>query len=134
VSDNVEFIANNSVFTSTVPGNSGSGTITDQVINPGKTLVFKINGISTEPVLSLSNFNATVPGPLPAAGAATAFGYSRRLRRRIQGKRPGGSCPPLQPAHPAAYLNLTTASLKSVPVSFSYASQTIVTDRSNMAA
>ncbi|MFN4867130.1 MAG: hypothetical protein ACK5GZ_12540 [Cyanobium sp.] len=25
-----------------------------------------------------------VPGPLPVLGAAAAFGYSRRLRRRIQ--------------------------------------------------
>jgi len=104
-------------------------------IASNQRLVFKIYSESTVGTLSITNFSYTeAPGPLPAAGAATAFGYSRRLRRRIQGKRPGGPCPPLQPAHPAAYLNLTTASLKSVPISFSYASQTIVTDRSNMAA
>ncbi|MCP9797838.1 hypothetical protein [Cyanobium sp. Lug-B] len=28
---------------------------------------------------------STVPGPLPLLGAAACFGYSRRLRRRIQG-------------------------------------------------
>jgi hypothetical protein len=28
-----------------------------------------------------------VPGPLPLLGAATAFGYSRKLRRRINGAR-----------------------------------------------
>jgi hypothetical protein len=27
-----------------------------------------------------------VPGPLPVLGAGAAFGYSRRLRRRILGK------------------------------------------------
>lgn len=30
-------------------------------------------------------FSADVPGPLPALGAAAAFGWSRRLRKRIQG-------------------------------------------------
>lgn len=30
----------------------------------------------------------SVPGPLPLAGAATAFAYSRRLRNRIKGRKP----------------------------------------------
>ena len=31
---------------------------------------------------------ASVPGPLPLMGAATAFGFSRRLRSRIAAARP----------------------------------------------
>ena len=31
---------------------------------------------------------ASVPGPLPLMGAATAFGFSRRLRTRIAASRP----------------------------------------------
>ncbi|MCP9902222.1 hypothetical protein KBZ12_16820 [Cyanobium sp. Cruz CV13-4-11] len=31
---------------------------------------------------------ASVPGPLPPMGAATAFGFSRRLRSRIAAARP----------------------------------------------
>jgi hypothetical protein len=31
---------------------------------------------------------ASVPGPLPALGAAAAFGYSRKLRKRIHNGRP----------------------------------------------
>ena len=33
---------------------------------------------------------ASVPGPLPLMGAATAFGFSRRLRSRIAAARPRG--------------------------------------------
>jgi hypothetical protein len=32
---------------------------------------------------TISNFNVAVPGPLPLFGAAAAFGYSRKLRKRI---------------------------------------------------
>jgi hypothetical protein len=36
------------------------------------------------------------PGPLPLFGAAAAFGFSRKLRKRIQGARlPIGSSQPL---------------------------------------
>jgi len=34
---------------------------------------------------------AAVPGPLPALGAAAAFGYSRKLRKRIKGSTKIGS-------------------------------------------
>jgi hypothetical protein len=38
---------------------------------------------------------ASAPGPLPLFGAAAAFGFSRKLRKRIQGARlPIGSCQP----------------------------------------
>lgn len=39
---------------------------------------------------------APVPGPLPLFGAAAAFGFSRKLRKRIQESRlTDGSCQPL---------------------------------------
>jgi hypothetical protein len=36
---------------------------------------------------SRSVVSSSVPGPLPLLGAAAAFGYSRKLRKRIQGSR-----------------------------------------------
>ncbi len=42
---------------------------TDNVVGPG--------------IATISNFSAPVPGPLPLLGVGAAFGYSRRLRRRI---------------------------------------------------
>ena len=37
--------------------------------------------------LTVNQVNQQVPGPLPVLGAATAFGISRRLRRRIASSR-----------------------------------------------
>ncbi|MFM7269843.1 MAG: hypothetical protein ACKOZT_14895 [Cyanobium sp.] len=37
---------------------------------------------------SLCTAPAAVPGPLPLFGAGAAFGFSRRLRKRIQAARP----------------------------------------------
>ena len=33
---------------------------------------------------------AQVPGPLPVVGLGVAFGYSRRLRERINRRKPSG--------------------------------------------
>jgi len=35
-------------------------------------------------ITTVSNFAYNVPGPLPVFGAATAFGYSRRLRKKLR--------------------------------------------------
>lgn len=90
---------------------------------PGEIIEFSITNTSNYEGLKvdITNFNA-VPAPLPAAGAATAFGYSRRLRRRIKGQRPKGSCPPVTPPHPSLYLNLAPVAVQALPVSFSYTS------------
>ena len=41
--------------------------------------------VATEGGLSIAQLPSTpVPGPLPVAGAATAFGFSRKLRRRLR--------------------------------------------------
>lgn len=94
-------------------------------ISPGETLFFTtVVPSSSDPStqLSITEFNYAVPSPLPATGAAAAFGYSRRLRRRIKGKPVIGSRPkPRTPAHPVAYLNLAPGNLQSLPLSFSYA-------------
>lgn len=70
--------------------------------------------------LSISNFRANnaVPGPLPAAGAASAFSISRRLRRRVRGEVP--SRKRRQAPHPATYLNLSTTEVLTLPLSFTY--------------
>lgn len=87
------------------------------------SLYFIVENVSEFGDLTISNFSASqVPAPLPAAGAATAFGYSRRLRRRIKGVRPAGSNKATVPSHPSVYLNLSPCKLPSLPVSFSYGS------------
>lgn len=50
---------------------------TDNTGGPG------IATISNFAAPTISNFAAPVPGPLPLLGVGAAFGYSRRLRRRI---------------------------------------------------
>jgi len=112
-------------------GTNNSPLISDVKVATGQSISFRvdINDINSGPIeFQITNFNAQVPAPLPAAGAATAFGYSRRLRRRIKGQPPAGSCPPVLPAHPSAYLNLAPSALKSVPLTFSYASRPAVPD------
>lgn len=43
----------------------------------------------------VSPVSTPAPGPLPALGAAAAYGFSRQLRKRIQGRFPAGSALPL---------------------------------------
>jgi hypothetical protein len=59
---------------------SYSGTIASLGLTPG-TYTWTW-GASEDQKLTI---NVEAPGPLPALGAATAFGWSRRLRRRIRG-------------------------------------------------
>jgi hypothetical protein len=45
-------------------------------------------GATEDGIHNISNdYSQTVPGPVPVLGAGVAFGFSRRLRRRIQGDR-----------------------------------------------
>lgn len=64
-----------------------SGNKVTGVLQAGATFDFLLRGSSSgsEPAtLTITNFNAPpVPGPLPVLGAAAAFGWSRRLRRRV---------------------------------------------------
>jgi hypothetical protein len=83
-----------------------------ELVGGYQSIVFTVGApfISTGANLAISEFNYAVPTPLPATGAAAAFGYSRRLRRRIKGQRPDGTLPPpVIPAHPspAAELSLS---------------------------
>lgn len=71
----------------------GSGAVASFVWDPGDTLTFsvqQVNDASWAGTLSISSFSsqdytspASVPAPLPLAGAASAFAWSRSLCRRI---------------------------------------------------
>lgn len=53
-------------------------------------------GISVNYAQATLHVTSPVPAPLPAFGAAAAFGFSRKLRKRIQASRvPAGSRQPL---------------------------------------
>lgn len=97
--------------------------VDNKLVKDGESITFSVIVPTTKSAagLDISGFNAQVPAPLPATGAAAAFGYSRRLRRRIKGI-PGSSSrrQSRTPAHPAAYLNLAPAALQSLPLSFHY--------------
>jgi len=73
------------VFTSTqltsptpTPGQLGSGDYT-----------FWIQQLSGDSRYTMTVQSQSVPGPLPVVGAAAAFGWSRRLRRRLRGQSRG---------------------------------------------
>jgi hypothetical protein len=85
-----------------------------------ETLTFKVSSVDGYGNLSLNNFGYSVPGPLPAAGAASAIGISRRLRRRIKTVLKPRSSKHLLPSDPGAYLNLSASPQHAIPASFSY--------------
>lgn len=92
------------------------------LVAPNQYISFSISvpGGSDPADLQISNFNYAVPGPLPATGAATAFGFSRRMRRRIKGELPPGYRKRSASTHPSSYLNLSPSSLHGLPATFSY--------------
>ncbi len=64
-------------------GNQNS--INPELASPGSLITnFDINASSTNTLLFTAASPASVPGPLPLFGAGAAFGWSRRLRRRIK--------------------------------------------------
>ena len=102
----------------------GANNISPVYVAAGQNFSFRItiSGTASVGSFEVSNFSA-VPGPLPAAGAATAFGYSRRLRRRIKGELPAPARGRSAPPHPSSYLDLNARALQSLPLSFSYGSR-----------
>jgi hypothetical protein len=79
--------------------NGDSGSITSLPLATGDSFGFRVatsDNVGELGVFSISNFNAmpfsppstNVPGPLPLAGGAAAFAFSRRLRRRCRRSRP----------------------------------------------
>jgi len=78
-----------SVAASYTTTGSGSG-----VVSPGNTFGFRLASTITgdffqDSVATITNFKfdavyTDVPGPLPVAGAAAGFAWSRRLRRRLK--------------------------------------------------
>ncbi len=82
--------ANNaSVSGQTVTGTGGSNSANDgfvvQMLGTYSTINFAYNNttVSVQSVAFTTGANQ-VPGPLPLMGAGVAFGFSRRLRRRIK--------------------------------------------------
>jgi hypothetical protein len=74
-----------------------SGSVSNISLAPFETFGFRVSttdNIGDFGVLSITNFTATptnaseVPAPLPLAGAAAGFSWSRRLRRRSLALRP----------------------------------------------
>jgi hypothetical protein len=57
-------------------------------------IVFEV-GFRSRPSFNLVPTATSVPGPLPVFGAAAAFGYSRRLRKRVKGSSNAFSAAPL---------------------------------------
>ncbi len=97
-------------------------------ISPQWSLGFKVTapiGQNGAVYLEISQFNG-VPAPLPAAGAASVFAVSRRLRGRCRGievRCSGRPSPPPASAYLTRTLNLPGDALGGLPVSFSYGPQ-----------
>jgi hypothetical protein len=73
----------------TIPTTEGSFTLSPFGLTAGESLFFIGSGGDNSSLrvssftVSTSSPTAEVPGPLPLLGAATAFGFSRKLRKRI---------------------------------------------------
>lgn len=60
-------------------------------ITPADTIAFGVSSSNfdlNQGFVQITGFTADVPGPLPLLGAAAAFGWSRRLRSRINQPKP----------------------------------------------
>ena len=104
---------------------TGTADVAPTFMSSTSTVAFRISvptAAGDGAAITIRNFDA-VPGPLPAAGAATAFGYSRRLRRRIKGEAPARSGKSSRSSDPSSYLLLSPASQQVLPLSFSYSPQ-----------
>ena len=76
----------NGNFTQLAQNSSQGSGFTQFNVLAGDTFgfrVFALDNAGSPGVATISNFSAPVPGPLPLLGVGAAFGYSRRLRRRI---------------------------------------------------
>ena len=78
-------------FTYSTPGISGSGENLVRSINAGyvygspySASAGNPTGFNSNDTLWFAEAELAVPGPLPALGAAAAFGFSRKLRKRIK--------------------------------------------------
>jgi hypothetical protein len=58
--------------------------IEDRNVYDNSGLLYPQGNDGTDPGIFGANFSEAVPGPLPLVGAAAAFGWSRRLRKRVK--------------------------------------------------
>lgn len=64
---------------------NNTSTTTGTALSPNITAAsWQASNLANASTFGLTIGAVEVPGPLPVLGAAAAFGYSRRLRRRIQ--------------------------------------------------
>jgi hypothetical protein len=95
VVDPLQISLNSNSFTTTKTPNSATtfyGFISDSVFTDATITVNVVNEFVTAGTVivgTTASAPVAAPGPLPLFGAAAAFGWSRRLRRRLVGGRPG---------------------------------------------
>lgn len=69
---------------------ANSASITPVLLTSGNTFSFRLINSGEQPLLGLTNFNATpVPAPLPLLGAGAAFGWIRRRRSQLKARQLG---------------------------------------------
>ncbi len=95
VVDSLQISLNSNSFTATKTPNSATtfyGFISDMDLSDATLTVNPISRYVTAGTVIVGTTASppvAAPGPLPLFGAAAAFGWSRRLRRRLVGGRPG---------------------------------------------
>ena len=85
-------IINGAIAVTANPGASVQSVVTSSATSTSLVIVPATGGSTAYPAVDDLVLGqavpASVPGPLPLMGAATAFGFSRRLRSRIAAARP----------------------------------------------
>jgi len=84
------FIGNSETILSEAP-TSIAAQIASLTVASNGSIAFRVrttDNIGNPGILSITNFEAVpVPAPLPLLGVAAAFGWSRKLRKRIRGRQ-----------------------------------------------
>jgi len=94
--EKIQFKVNGTLMEEVAVSGTGLYTLVNPLIlGANQDVEMVTSGTNTDPVLGslvrIDTFNADLaptPGPLPLLGAATAFGWTRRLRHRIQKNSP----------------------------------------------
>jgi len=88
--DNSDLIGNSETILSDVPTGIAA-QIANLTVASNSSIAFRVrtaDNSGNPGILSITNFEAVpVPAPLPLLGVAAAFGFSRKLRKRIRGRQ-----------------------------------------------